>query len=39
MLVEQLEHAAAAAGDAGERIIGDDDGQAGLFHEQLVDVA
>ena len=39
MLVDQLEHAAAAAGDAGQRIFGDHDRQAGFFHQQLVDVA
>ncbi len=39
VLFGQLEDAAAAAGDAGQRILGDDDRQPGLFHEQLVDVA
>src|SRR5262245_17927785 len=38
MLFGQLEDAAAAAGDAGQRIVGDDDRQAGFLHEQLVDV-
>ena len=33
MLIDQLEHASAAAGDAGERIFGDDHRQTGLFHE------
>ncbi len=39
VLVDQLDHAAAAAGDAGHRVVGDDDGQARLLHQQLVDVA
>src|SRR5688572_20246042 len=38
VLFGKLENAAAAASDAGERVLGDDDGQAGLFHQQLVDV-
>ena len=39
MLVGELEDPAAAARDAGQRIVGDDHRQAGFFHEQLVDVA
>src|SRR3954468_2402135 len=38
-LVHQLENAPSAACDAGERVIRYDDGQAGLFREQLVYVA
>src|SRR5262252_1581404 len=38
-LVHQLEDAAAAARDAGERVVGDHHGQARLLGEQLVDVA
>ena len=38
-LVHQLENAPSTACDAGERVIRHDDGQAGLFREELVDVA
>src|SRR5262245_7948688 len=38
MLFGQLEDAPAPARDAGERILRDHHRQAGLFHEQLVDV-
>src|SRR5262245_61211763 len=38
MLFGQLEDATAAAGDAGEGILGDDHRQSGFFHEELVDV-
>jgi hypothetical protein len=37
--IEQFESTAATAGNAGERIIGDHDRQAGFFHQQFVDVA
>src|ERR1700735_223579 len=37
--VHQLENPAAAARDAGERIVRHDDRQAGLFGEELVDIA
>ncbi len=37
-LVHQLEDATATACHAGEGILGDDDRQAGFFHQQLVDV-
>ena len=37
--VDQLEGAAAAAGDAGQGILGDLDVQAGLLRQQLVEVA
>src|SRR5690606_27019390 len=36
VLVDQLEHAAAAARDAGERVFGHHDGQARFFHQQLI---
>src|SRR5690606_541427 len=39
VLIQQLQHLASAQRDAGEGVIGDDHGQAGLFHEQLVEVA
>src|SRR5262245_41762953 len=39
VLVDQLQHLAATTRHAGERIFGDHDRQAGLFHQQLVDVA
>src|SRR5688572_944494 len=38
VLFGQLEDPAAAARDAGQRVLGDDHRQAGFFHEQLVDV-
>ena len=38
-LVEQLEGAPAAAGNTGERVVGDHHGQAGFFHQQAVQVA
>src|SRR5690606_10100046 len=38
VLVEQLEDSASAARDTRERIVGDDDRQAGLLRQQLVDV-
>ena len=37
-LVHQLQDATAAPRDAGQRILGDDDREAGFFHQQLVDV-
>src|SRR5437763_4395957 len=38
-LVHQLENAPATARHAGERVIRHDDGQTGLFREELVDIA
>ena len=38
-LVEQLEGAAATAGNTGEGIVSDDHGQAGLLHQQAIQVA
>ena len=38
-LVHQFENAPTTPCDAGERVIRHDDGQAGFFREQLVDVA
>src|SRR5262245_39956966 len=38
MLFGQLEDSPAAARDAGQRILGDDDRQTGFLHEELVDV-
>src|SRR5690348_14082276 len=38
-LVHELEDPAAAAGDAGQGIVGHDDGQPRLFRQKLVDVA
>ena len=39
VLVDELEHPAAAARDAGQRIFGNDDRQARFLHQQLVDVS
>ena len=39
MFVHELKHTAAAACDAGHWIIGDNNRQAGFFHQQFVEVA
>ena len=37
--MREFENSAPAAGDASERIVRDDDWQAGLFRDQFIDVA
>jgi len=39
VFVDEFNYSTTAAGDTGQRIICDDNGQAGLFHQQFVDVA
>jgi hypothetical protein len=38
VFVDEFDDASAAPGNAGQWIVCDDDGQAGFFHQQLVDV-
>ena len=39
VLIDQFENTTTAARDTGERFLGHNDGQAGFFHDQAIQIA